>query len=400
MRLDDVLRGDLCAGCGLCSSILGPERARMAMSETGFLRPEVLETPTQAEDVLVDAVCPGGRLDQEVNRRSHPVWGPILELYTGHATDDEMRFTGSSGGALSALLQHLLDTGQADYVLHVGANEQRPWLTQVEVSTDRDQVVAGAGSRYAASAPLADVVQRLRLPGRFVFVGKPCDVAGLRMYARRDPVVDQKVVAMITFMCAGVPSEEGALTLLERMGVSPTDVASFWFRGRGWPGRATAILKSGEERSLSYAETWGDVLSKHVQRRCKICPDGMGVFADVVCADAWYSDAEGNPSFEEREGRSLVMARTAKGAALVSAAAESCKLYLEPLDVTELEKMQPHQARRTRLTLSRITAMALLRRRFPRYRGLSLGRAAWQAGVLANIKSVLGTVRRMVRRRL
>src|SRR3712207_7050821 len=38
--------------------------------------------------------------------------------------------------------------------------------------------------------------------------------------------------------------------------------------------------------------------------RCKICPDGTGEFADIVCADAWYGK-DGYPDFAEREGRSL-----------------------------------------------------------------------------------------------
>jgi coenzyme F420 hydrogenase subunit beta len=37
---------------------------------------------------------------------------------------------------------------------------------------------------------------------------------------------------------------------------------------------------------MSYADSWGGILSRHVQFRCKICPDGTGGFADVVCADA------------------------------------------------------------------------------------------------------------------
>ena len=50
---------------------------------------------------------------------------------------------------------------------------------------------------------------------------------------------------------------------------------------------------------MSYAQSWGEILTKHVQFRCKVCPDGSGGFADVACADAWYGDERGYPSFEE-----------------------------------------------------------------------------------------------------
>jgi coenzyme F420 hydrogenase subunit beta len=399
LRLEKVLDGDLCSGCGLCASIIGPDGAQMTMSAEGYLRPEITRLPTPAQADLIDAVCPGGRLDLVEGRRD-PVWGPVAGLYTGWATDEETRHRGSSGGALSALLEHVLDTGTADYVLHVGADKERPWLNRLEVSTMAAEVVLRAGSRYAPSSPRADIVQRLDDDRRFVVVAKPCDIAGLRQYARHDPRVDERIPVMVSFMCGGIPSERGVLMLLERMGLSDEEVVSFRFRGHGWPGRATATTATDEERSLSYAETWGDVLSKHVQRRCKICPDGMGAFADVVCADAWHIAPDGRPSFDEAPGRSLVLTRTPKGIALVNAAVAGGALVIEPLELQALEAMQPHQARRTRLTRSRIAAMALLARKFPRYQGLHLGRAAAQAGIYANVKSLAGTLRRIVLRRL
>ena len=48
-----------------------------------------------------------------------------------------------------------------------------------------------------------------------------------------------------------------------------------------------ATLRDGSERSTSYHESWGNILSKHVQHRCKVWADGTGVAADLVCADAW-----------------------------------------------------------------------------------------------------------------
>lgn len=51
---------------------------------------------------------------------------------------------------------------------------------------------------------------------------------------------------------------------------------------------------------MSYNESWGNILGKYLQKRCKICPDGIGEFADIVCADAWHGDKSGYPNFEEK----------------------------------------------------------------------------------------------------
>jgi coenzyme F420 hydrogenase subunit beta len=147
---------------------------------------------------------------------------------------------------------------------------------------------------------------------------------------------------------------------------------------------------------MSYAESWGDILSRHVQFRCKICPDGSGGFADIVCGDAWHCDERGYPLFEERQGRSLIISRTARGEALVQQAMAARYLDAEPLDAGEIEKMQPSQARRKRLVLSRLVAMAVLGRTTPRFRGLRRLRAALSAGLWPNLRSFLGMARRLL----
>ena len=60
-----------------------------------------------------------------------------------------------------------------------------------------------------------------------------------------------------------------------------------------------ATLREFTERTMSYHNSWGKILSRHVQHRCKICADGTGNPADLVCADAWHADDEGYPLFEE-----------------------------------------------------------------------------------------------------
>jgi coenzyme F420 hydrogenase subunit beta len=369
----------------------------MVVTSDGYLRPSITGPISSIEDSLIDKVCPGGQLDGPGNGQPFATaWGPILDVQVGFALDPDLRFKASSGGVVSALAQYMLDSRQADYVMHVGADPEVPWLNAVQESREQADVLTGAGSRYAPSAPLGSIVQRLEQPGRAVVVGKPCDIAGLRMYSRHNPLVDRKVALMLTFMCGGVPSTRGVDLVLNRMGVRKEDVVSFRYRGHGWPGEACATLRNGERRTLSYAETWGHILSNHVQKRCKICPDGVGMFGDVVCGDGWYGDERGYPKFDEQDGRSIILVRTAKGAAIVDGAASAEAIKLAASSLVEVGRMQPYQLKRTRLTLSRLGAMAVLGRAVPRYRGLRLVRAALEAGLMANIRSFVGAVRRIL----
>lgn len=394
-RLQSIIDAELCSGCGLCTSLMSSSGARMRMTERGYLRPEFDRPLTDAEDRRLSEVCPGNILDLHAEgRRMEGEWGPVVELATGHAIDPDIRFKSSSGGAITALCTHLLASGTAEFIVHVGAPHTLPWLNETVISTTREQVLARTGSRYAPSAPLDDIAAHLESGRKFAVVGKPCDIAALRMHARRDPRIDTHVTAMIAFMCGGIPGRKGIELLLEKMKAPHAKIKTFRYRGFGWPGQTTAKMKDGTERRMSYAEAWGDTLSSHVQLRCKICPDGIGMFADIVCGDAWYGDEKGYPQFDEADGRSIVLARTQRGADLLASARTANSIATEPMNVSELAKMQPYQLRRIRLTLSRLLALWLSGRPVPNFRGLHLLHAAFRAGLKANFKSFAGTLRR------
>lgn len=390
-----VAKAQTCAGCGLCAAIA--PNVVMTMVPPGYLRPQVRGPVAPAEDAAIAAACPALLVDERdrpVPPSEDAIWGPSFFTGTGFATDAALRHQASSGGVLSALLVHALATGMVDFVVQTGADPDAPTGNITGVSTSSDDVFHAAGSRYAPSAPLADLETWLAR-GRFAFVGKPCDVTALRQRARHDPRINAQVPIMLAFFCAGVPSAAGADRILKRLGVEKGDLAAFRYRGDGWPGFATATRHDGSRARMSYADSWGDILSKEVQFRCKICPDAIGNVADIACADAWYGDERGYPSFEEQDGRSLVIARTPAGKALLDAATAAGRVETTPLPVREIDKMQPAQARRKRQILSRLAAVAVAGRPVPRYRGVNLWAAARREWPLAQAKSFAGLVRRL-----
>ena len=394
-----ALKGDLCAGCGLCAA-LAPEAVRMTRRD-GWLRPEVSAPVPAAAEAEIAAACPALGIEQTVpeGAQDHTLWGPIIGLRAGHAVDPALRRQASSGGGLSALLVHLLETGAVDFVLQTGADPADPLGNATRISRDVAGVFEAAGSRYAPSAPLEGIEPLLAGEARFAFVGKPCDVAALRALGRRDPRVAARVPAMISFFCAGVPSRRGAERVVEALGFRPDEVTAFRYRGDGWPGQAKATGPGGESRGMSYADSWGRILSGHVQFRCKICPDGTGGAADVVCADAWETDEKGYPLFEESDGTSLILSRSQVGEALVRAAEAAGRLETRPFRAEAIGPMQPGQLGRRRFALARMTALRLLGRPVPRFRGFHLAAAARQAGLLRNLREALGAIRRALRAR-
>jgi len=387
----------MCTGCGLCAGHFGLQKIVMAMDGEGYLRP-TLQTPlTENETRQFNAICPGINLQLNTPpKKNHLIWGPIHECVTGWATDPEIRHQASSGGGISAILLALLETDGVDFVAHIAADQNHPFRNTLQLSSSRSDILNGAGSRYAPSAPLAGLQTIANRPGRFAFVGKPCDAAALRNYLATQPQLAERVVAILSFMCAGIPSELGSEEIVRKMGGAPEQVVRFTYRGNGWPGKATATFGDGKQLEMDYATSWGTILNRHLQFRCKVCPDGTGEFADIVCADAWYGK-DGYPDFEEKAGRSLILARTTNGVKILKQAVASGHLAIEVLPVADIARMQPYQESRKRLLASRLLAVYLLRGRIPRYRGLRLIRAALGQGLLDHARNFVGTLKRTPR---
>lgn len=391
-----VARGDLCAGCGACAT-LAPGKVVMREQAPGWARPVQVAGLSAQEDRAIAEVCPGlGQSVEADGRRDDPLWGPFVEMVTGWATNPALRHAGASGGTLSALTAHLLASGEVDAVVTNGPDPDRPTGNRTLVLRSGDDPVVSAGSRYAPSSPLAGLPALVASGKRHAFIGKPCDAAALRAMAGRDAAVAAAFPVILSFFCAGVPSATGARAVLARLGVAEEEVAAFRYRGNGWPGMATARLRDGSERSMTYAESWGSVLSRHVQHRCKICADGTGVAADIACADAWEVDARGYPLFEEAEGISLMVARTALGQRILAEARTSGELGTGAFDLASLIAIQVGQRDRRRALLARLAALRLVGRPVPRYRGLRLIDAARQNSLRSSLVNFLGTLRRAI----
>lgn len=390
-----VLRGELCTGCGLCAS--ASSGIEMASVAPGYNRPQGVGPVTAEEERVIAASCPGAVVEPW-SPGAHPYWGPYRSVMTGAATDPDTRFEGSSGGAISGLLIHALESGFVDRVMQVAPDPAAPTRNLVVVSRTPREVLARAGSRYTASSPLAGIEAALAEGGRMAFVGKPCDASALRRLGRVDSRVGRHVPLLLSFFCGGIPSHDGVGRILADLKVDPASVTGFRYRGRGWPGNCVAETADGSAE-MTYAKSWGGFLSKEVQFRCKICPDAVGGVADIACADAWYGDDDGYPSFEEAEGRSLIMSRSEAGETFLRGALAAGVLEAENLEIGEIDRMQPSQARRKRLVLARTASLPFALMPAPKMDGLAVGEAARRAHLREALQNFLGTFRRTIQGR-
>ena len=288
---------------------------------------------------MFEQSCPGCRVDavRPSGSRRHPTMGSYFGVWEAWASDETVRYRGSSGGALTALHGWLLESGRASRIASASVDSEPRRTVPVTITT-KEAALAAAGSRYAP----VGVLSNHDVWSSDAITAKPCEISAIRALgtsARSSGAASDAI--LLSFFCAGTPSQAATDDLLARLGV-PADepIDELWYRGRGWPGRFT-VRTTKAEGSLSYDESWGGVLGPATHWRCKVCADGVGESADVVAADFWRVDERGYPVFTEGPGSSALIARTERGLEAVRDAVAAGAIVL---------RSDPHVRARERAT--------------------------------------------------
>lgn len=130
--------------------------------------------------------------------------------------DEHIHHVGSSGGALTALGIHLLETNKVEFILHVAASREQPMRSVRHLSFDRAQVMEAVGSRYGPAAPLIDFMDLLTEEKPFAVIGKPCDTSAVHNMRKHDARVDRLVKYTLAFSCGTFTDLQCSRAMLER----------------------------------------------------------------------------------------------------------------------------------------------------------------------------------------
>jgi coenzyme F420 hydrogenase subunit beta len=394
LRLEEIVQGGLCIGCGLCKSVAGAEKIEMVLTPEGRERPVARAALDSATLARINEICPGTRIEgaAPTEAPTDVVWGPAEHLAVGYAGDPAVRHRASTGGVLTALGQFLLASGRVKFILHVAASKLSPLRTERRLSFDAASVLEGAGSRYGPAAPLKDFTALLERAEPFALIAKPCDIAAVRNLARIDPRVDRYLAYALTFVCGGASDLTKSEEVVSEFGILPNQLSSFCYRGNGNPGPTRLETHDGRTFELSYQEMWGDEATWRIQPRCKICPDAIGESADLAASDVWPG---GGPTGEDA-GFNGIIVRTRRGLALYRAAVAAGAVVVEPRNLTfrDLDDFQPHQVRKKRAAWARLAGMRAAGLAVPETHNLRLDECARMNTPAENLAEARGARRR------
>lgn len=322
--LEQVVDRDLCIGCGACTALEGSP-LEIAMGEDGRYRARAREGADIDAEGAYLRVCPfSSQYDEDQLARAFngetpsrtPELGGFRETLASHVEAEGFRAAGSSGGMTSWFLHRLLETGEVDAVLHVGAKEGEP-LFGFRVSRTPGEVAANAKTRYYP-VEMSEVLAHVREhEGRYAVVGLPCFIKAVRLLQAEDEVFAERVRHCVGIVCGHLKSTRFADTLAWQQGIAPGDLAAIDFRKKTST-RADAYAvevtdREGATRSAvnntRAVSDWGVGLFKYPA--CDWCDDVMNETADVAFGDAWLPDYAGDP-----DGANVAVVRSAQAAAL------------------------------------------------------------------------------------
>jgi len=390
--VQDVIDNDLCLGCGLCEAIVGQEKCEMLINDKGFYRPNFKSSINREENRLILESCPGIHIEGNGHKG---IWGDVLNITESWATDAILRKKSATGGVVSALAIYLLESKKVDAILQVGVKEG-DWLhNQLLISRNKDEVFLNAQSRYAPALIFDKIIDILNSGTEvFGFIGKPCDIAGIKNFIALYPEYKNRVKYTIAIFCAGIPSYNATETLVGSAENNENPIR-LKYRGDGWPGEFVASWEDGTTYKASYNDSWGKVLGRTLGLRCKICPDGIGLLADISTGDSWNTK-DGYPDFTEADGRNFCFIRTAEGNELYNGAVSSGYISSRKMEADNIKNIHRYQYNRRIFSGWRILAMQILTKKLIRYNGVGLSNIIFKTNPLRGIKEFAGTLKRHV----
>ena len=392
LTLEEIVGNGLCIGCGLCRSIAGRNQIDLVMTPQGRERPLVRRPLERADLERINAVCPGTRIGgtdtAACNTAMHDtVWGAAERLSIGYARDPLVRFRGSTGGVLTALGQFLLSSSRVNFVMHVGASRSAPMRSERRLSFDAAAVLDGAGSRYGPVAVLTDFCEILERAEPFALIAKPCDVTAVRNLGRIDARVDCYMRYALTLVCGGASDLRKSEEVLQHFRIHESELALFRYRGHGNPGLTRIETKDGRAFELTYQQLWEDESKWMIQPRCRICPDAIGLEADIAASDVWPG---GSPAGEDA-GFNGIIVRTARGLELYEAAVAAGALTIDhSATYADFDRFQPHQVRKRRAVWARLKALQVTGKPVPQVTNLGLEDCARQNTLRENLAEYRG----------
>ncbi len=237
-----------------------------------------------------------------------------VAIYGGYIIDDEKLCGSASGGIAAAISEKFIDEG--GYVAGVAYSKDF-YHAEYQITNEKRELKKFRGSKYF-EVDKKDIYQKVRAllhdNQKVLFIGLPCDVAGLYSFLGEKP---EKLLTC-ELVCNGPTSlkvhREYILYLEKKYHSKVIDFSTRFKQNKSWvPMCLYAKFENGKEFCKPFFQTeYGyafSILGREACYHCRLKGDNR--CADIMIGDFWGATEQ--DAFWNPKGVSVIFAETEKG---------------------------------------------------------------------------------------
>lgn len=315
-----------CTGCMACEAACTHGAIKLTKDLMGFKYPHK-DMQCCINCGLCEKVCPNNNL---------PGSNAPITSFVATSVNDQERRTSTSGGLASVMARYVIREGGVAYGC---TSRYADHVRHIRIDKEED-VALLKGSKYVQSdmwGIMESVREDLRAGLKVLFVGTPCQVAGLKTLLRKP--FDN--LYTIDFVCHGVPSQQ---LLMDIVGYE-CDILSgkqIDFRFRDKQGQSKYGVRITDDTGKRiYQETYprsryiaGFLGGMFYRESCYQCHYAKGKrVSDITLGDYW--DREQKYVGMANNGLSMITINTEQGKALFNSVKSD--VLMEPIDLGTLQ---------------------------------------------------------------
>lgn len=361
-NINKTLHNDLCTGCGVCEGAC-PFDAITTVVEKGNFRPKIDSSKCKncgrcikaCPGLGVGLVCLADKYQSETTCHNKMV-GRYEKCFTGYSNDFEVRYHSASGGMVSQFLIWLLENKKIDGAVVTRFDQENSLLVKTFIATTREDIIAARSSKYAP-VTLNRAVQDIKAASgsRYVIVGLPCHIQGLRKLMEIDKKLRDKVVGLFGIYCSCGRSFYMTEQVFKERGIPKDKITYFQYRDEGCLGKMVVKVPEGDANTIrvinnnsesvlssevrSYKEHFQSyyhpLRSFFIPRRCLFCIDHYAELSDIS-----FGDIHIKPYSDDKIGVNSIIVKNKTWLSLLEECQKAGAIYLDEVPFKTISDSQ------------------------------------------------------------